>query len=896
MVCPDDPALAAFAKQSLPPEQLATLKSHIDDCASCKAGVLLAKGSGGLATTLAVGTPGPAGTAPDLLGVTIGERYAIEKILGKGGMGVVYLARDKSLDRDVALKVHHAGSHEARLAREAQAMAKLAHPHVVTVFEIANVGDRMYVAMEYVRGLTLRGWLKTQHETREIVDTVLGMGRGLAAAHAAGLVHRDFKPENVLVGDDGRARVSDFGLAGSGGELAGARPSDSAFSKMTETGEVMGTPAYMAPEQIVGERVDARSDQFAFCVTAWEALYGKRPFDGISPFSMLNAIERRELHDGRGKLPRVRAVLEKGLAADAGDRYADMPALLAALEHAATSRRWIYVALGAGVLGLAAIGATALLARGTSPGPMCVDGNERLAATWNADRRAEITRVLSTQGLPSTAPILVQHLDAYADAWATQYSAACTATNVRAEQSADLLDRRMTCLERNRVAFDTLVDQLLHADRSVAEKSIGATLQLPSNESCADGNALLALAPPPKDLDNRLKLGVATAQLANAEALRMTGKYDSALAIANQVADSARAIGYKPFIADAVGLVARIEDQKTKYVDEEKHIYEALHAAEAGGDLREAADLWCLLVNDVGLHFERQEEADHLLGLADAAIERAGNSPDLRGHYWKVRGNLYVKEGQYQQARDAFVEEAKFHAMAYGPTDPSVAHARVAEGTQWENLDNFPEAKKRYEESRDILVKALGPEHPDVVYAYENVAVITGRMGEPAKGVEELQKVLELSNRVLGEETERSAEIIDEMSALSLEQEKWDDALKYASRAAEIFTRVVGPEHSLTMDALAHLVMAKKHTGHLEEAFELQTRIVAITEKQRGPEHPKLAYKLQNLGSIELDRNHPREAEKLFRRAYAIFLKTYGPDHTLTKGAKDAIDIAVSTK
>ncbi|HEY4176509.1 MAG TPA: serine/threonine-protein kinase [Kofleriaceae bacterium] len=898
MVCPDDVALAAFAKQSIPPDQLATLKSHIDDCASCKAGVLLAKGSGpGLDTTLAVGTPGTYVEGPDLTGSVIGDRYTIEKILGKGGMGIVYLARDKSLGRDVALKVHHAGSSESRLAREAQAMAKLAHPHVVTVFEIANVGDRMYVAMEYVRGTTLRTWLKRPRSTREIVDTLLGVGSGLAAAHAAGLVHRDFKPENVLVGDDGRARVSDFGLAGAGEELHGAKPSEGALgTPMTQTGEVLGTPAYMAPEQLTGDRVDTRSDQFAYCVTAWEALYGKRPFDGVSPFSMLKAIEKRELADGRGKLPRVRTVLEKGLSSEANDRYADMNALLVALGKATATRTWLYAALGAAGVVVAAVCMTASLARAQTQGPMCIDGGERIAPTWNADRRAEITRVITANGLPSTAPILVSHLDAFSTEWATQYSAACTATKVRAEQSADLLDRRMTCLERNRVAFGTLVDQLLQADRSVAEKSVSAALQLPSNDACADGSALLALAPPPKDLDSRLKLGVATAQLASAETLRGTGKYDAALALANQVAVSARAIGYKPFIADALGTVARLEDEKTKYADEEKHIYEALHAAEAGGDLRQAADLWCLLVNDVGLHLERAEEADRLLGLADAAIERAGNSADLRGHYWKVRGNLYVKEGQYAQARDAFIEEAKFHAMAYGPNDPSVAHARVAEGTQWENLDNFPEAKKRYEESRDILVKALGAEHPDVIYAYENVAVITGRMGEFAKGVEELQKVLDLSIRVLGENTERSAEIIDEMSALSLEQEKWDDALKYASRAADIFTKVVGPEHSLTMDALAHLVAAKKHTGHLEEAFEIQTRITAITERQRGPEHPRLAYKLQNLGSIEMDRNHPREAEKLFRRAYAIFLKAYGPDHSLTKGAKDAIDQAVSAK
>src|SRR5688572_26133603 len=221
--------------------------------------------------------------------------------LGKGGMGTVYLARDQTLGRDVAVKVHRAGTGNERLHLEAIAMAQLAHPNVVTVYEVATFADRLYVAMEYIRGGTLRTWLGAEPRSwRTILETLTHAGDGLAAAHAAGLVHRDFKPENVLVGDDGRPRVSDFGLARvqerpSGDVIPLAGTTSSVDTPMTMTGALMGTPAYMAPEQIAAEPVDARTDQFAFCVVAWECLFGKRPFQGATLGALALAIDRRQL-------------------------------------------------------------------------------------------------------------------------------------------------------------------------------------------------------------------------------------------------------------------------------------------------------------------------------------------------------------------------------------------------------------------------------------------------------------------------------------------------------------------------------------------------------------------------------------------------------------------------
>ena len=309
-----------------------------------------------LAAAVAAPAPAAHALAP---GTVVRERYAIERALGAGGMGTVYLARDLELARAVALKVHRDAADD-RLRREAVAMARLAHPNVVTVFEIGELDGRAFVAMEYIPGHTLRAHLAARRRRRaEILELLCAAGEGLVAAHAAGLVHRDVKPDNILVGEDGRVRIGDFGLARETGE-APVRGDDPALDastsgagetggRLTAIGAVIGTPAYMAPEQLDGGELDARTDQFAFCVVAWEALCGQRPFTGEALDALRAAIARGPVPTARsggargrpegaapaGTLPaRLRRVLARGLAEDPAARWPSMRALLAALRAA----------------------------------------------------------------------------------------------------------------------------------------------------------------------------------------------------------------------------------------------------------------------------------------------------------------------------------------------------------------------------------------------------------------------------------------------------------------------------------------------------------------------------------------------------------------------------------
>ncbi|MEX1364872.1 MAG: protein kinase [Nannocystaceae bacterium] len=303
-------------------------------------------------------------------------RYTVVDTIGEGGMGVVLRALDPRLDRQVALKVLRgqlSRDVEERLRREAQAMAKLSHPNVVQVYEVGDSDGRIFVAMELVDGQTLGEWMKQRHGWRQCVEVFVGLGEGLAAAHEQGLVHRDFKPANALIDAKGRPRVLDFGLARltevaetavevADASLASVRRAlivegaVSASASLTKTGTIMGTPAYMSPEQYRGGVVDARSDQFSFCVTLYEALYGERPFRGRQLLAVMEAMVRGEVSPspprGHGVPRALRSILLRGMDADPDARFSSMDELLAALRRlvAPKQHRWITAGLVAGLL------------------------------------------------------------------------------------------------------------------------------------------------------------------------------------------------------------------------------------------------------------------------------------------------------------------------------------------------------------------------------------------------------------------------------------------------------------------------------------------------------------------------------------------------------------------
>jgi serine/threonine protein kinase len=406
------------------------------------------------AVTAALPGAAPAVQANETVG-----KYRLDKPLGAGGMGVVWAAFDPDLERAVAVKLLRSEATEqasmrTRLLREARAMARLRHPNVVTVFDVGTDKGRDFIAMELVEGGTIDEWLQTKPPQGAIIDALLAAGRGLAAAHAAGLVHRDFKPHNVLRASDGHIYVTDFGLARGqiedGPELvpialpleepaSGSQPRRKRDlvldSPLTQTGVLIGTPAYMAPEQFAGATPDPKSDQFAFCVTAWQALTGERPFRGES-LTQIEAAARA----GAAKLdadlePGLRSVLVRGLDAQPAARWPDMTTLLdalaAAVKPAPKKRRWLIPVLAGSVLaaGGVVIAIAASQQSKSTDDDDCIPAAQAFTKVWTPEQRDAF---LQRAGFGAAA--LMQGLERK---WIKSFTAACD--GVRTPEKIELV-------------------------------------------------------------------------------------------------------------------------------------------------------------------------------------------------------------------------------------------------------------------------------------------------------------------------------------------------------------------------------------------------------------------------------------------------------------------------
>ncbi len=580
----------------------------------------------------------PAPRARIVVGGMLG-RYVVLSELGKGGMSVVYIAYDPELDRRVALKVVRGDklteAHRARLHREAQALARLSHPSVVTVFDVGDLAEDTFVAMELVDGTTLREWCRGQRTWREIVRVLVQAGRGLAAAHAAGIVHRDIKPDNIVVSATGAVKLVDFGLARDLGDrsvetpdsMSGdLEPGDSSgdlssssgstlrpLEQITQHGHVVGTPAYMPPEQR-GRSVDAdeRSDQFSFCATLYEALYKQKPFKAskklvLDPEEQLTVAERpggtmRTLAAPPPKKTEVPAWLQKvvsrGLAVDRSGRYPSVEALLLELDRdpQRTRRR---IAIGAGALLGVAVIATLVTWRvlPSSPqqvaAPACGTGDDRIAAGWNAERRAQLDKAAAARGAPwaeGAATAFADRVDHYAASWKAMYRDSCEATHVRAVQSPEALDLRSACLDHRLAGLDALINVMSDANLDALVKGATAVDSLPPVADCADVQALREVVRRPADPATAKRLVALDGDLARLTALYAIGDVTKTLALADPVIADARAIGYDPSLAQAIYWRGRALADRDGGAEAEAMFEQTVGAAIAAGDDRMAAD------------------------------------------------------------------------------------------------------------------------------------------------------------------------------------------------------------------------------------------------------------------------------------------------------------------
>ena len=524
-------------------------------------------------------------------------RFSVLGVLGRGAMGTVLEAYDDTLARTVALKLLHGrvdASRRDRLLREAQALAQLSHPNVVQVYEVGLVEDQMFIAMELVEGQTLRTWQRIRRPWAEVLDVYVQAGRGLAAAHARDLVHRDFKPDNCIIGDNGRVRVLDFGLARGSKSvdeppIRPARPvrptgrplEDSTLQlRMTQSGKVLGTLCYLPRQQLMGQPADAKTDQFSFCVSLYEALYGVLPFRDRSVAALVAAQRKGELQPvPRGaRVPRrLRRILLRGLADDPGARFACMDDLLAALERLVQPRRWPVAAT------LVAGFSTGALVFASTPDEPCGSPEAALEGTWGpTDRHAVQTAFLRSGH--AEAPQLLQRvqgeLDAYTHAWVRMHEQSCRATFIGHTQSEALFERQQRCLQRHQGRLRATIDAL--ADVSSASEALSRAVlpfKLPGLGPCADLEASEPALALPTEPEQRDGVTAVRREIDRANTLGEAGALGSASAAAEQAVEQARAVGHEPALAEALETLGRLQAMGTDARQAEITLQEAIEVA-----------------------------------------------------------------------------------------------------------------------------------------------------------------------------------------------------------------------------------------------------------------------------------------------------------------------------
>ncbi len=697
--------------------------------------------------------------SPDfrLRGDVVGRYVVLDKI-GAGGMGIVYAAYDPELDRKIALKLLRPGASgraeiaRARLLREAQALARLNHPGVIAVHDVGTFEEQVFIAMEFVDGVDAAQWVASARKSwREVLPIWRQAGEGIAAAHAAGVVHRDLKPENVLIGNDGRVRVLDFGLArtevsdptsdpamdrssdGEGSERPSSRMAEST-TRLTQAGAVMGTPAYMAPEQHTGGPIDARTDQFSFCVALYEALYGERPFAGERApeiaFNVVRGRVREPSREGPTVPAWLRKVIVRGLATAPDERWPDMRALLAALaaDPAARQQR---IALAA--LGFSALGAAGLLLSTLRPDEEVCRGAERkLEAIWDDGVRDRVRVAFSQSSRPYADDAFAstsQMLDGHTADFVRLHRDACEATAIRKEQSQEMLDRQVACLERRLKDVRALTRLLVGADDDAVTQAVTAAAALPSFEPCADRQALMSPGAPPTGALAE-ELAAVHDQLAAVRQQIRLARYVDALGGATAAVASAREIGHGATIGEALVLLGSAQAQMGDRTAAERTFREASWSADEAGDDITRADASGHLVWVLASAPDRADEVDGLAEAASRTLRRAGGDALIEATLQNNVGVAARRRGATSAAIAAHERALDLRRQHLGADDPAIADSLLNLGSSLADADRFDEAERALGEAERIVRARYGDRHPRVASALHSHGIVSYRRGD----------------------------------------------------------------------------------------------------------------------------------------------------------------------
>ncbi|RKH44751.1 tetratricopeptide repeat protein [Corallococcus sicarius] len=881
MACPDETTLSDFLEGRLSEEARTRVVAHLEGCADCQ--WVLAVGNDAL-PGVAAPEPHP---APLARGATL-SRYVVLERLGAGAMGVVYAAYDPELDRQVALKVvrpegRHVEELQRRLLLEAQALARLSHPHVVTLYDVGTYGDCVFLAMELVDGTTLQGWLQTPRAWADVLRVFQDAGRGLAAAHAAGLVHRDFKPANVLVGKNGGVWVTDFGMARplnrEQGLAARAEPkaATSTLSPLTRTGVLLGTPAYMAPELVKGQRADALSDQFSFCVALYEALFGVRPFAGDTLEEMARAAEegrvRPPLRDVRVPA-RVRRTVLRGLRARPEERFASMEALLTALTPP-SHREVVWMATA--VLAALLVGA---LVYGLAPRheTRCEQEVAKLAGAWGPARRERIHAAFLATGVPFAAKAwdtLAATLDAHAAQWRTLRTEACLSATLDDMSPAWQTE---TCLDARLWQFAAVAEVLEKADARTVQNAQQLAASLEGLTGCKDTSALSSRPQPPDALAARVD--TARQKLAQAQASLEAGRYPEGLALTTALLGEIEGLGFRPLEAEVLLAHGHLLAQDGKHKEAEDHLYKAVFAAEAGHDDETAARAWGLLVWVMGDLQARAADVERIIQHAQAAVTRLGPerfpavTMDL--HLWL--GAALIQQGKLDRAEEELTRGLELARKTYGEDHLRTAHFNHNLGRVYSRQGRSEEALALHRQNLALRERHLGPKHPQLTTTLNSLAGAHMNLGRLDEAIALWRRIIEITDEARLPEHVGIANSLGNLGTALRGKGELDEAWRSLERARDIMERIHGPDHPHVAVILEELALVAHDADRVDEALRLVTEGLERIRRSLGPDTPRAQTLLRSRGRILLKLGRTAEARKDLLASLKLLEKEQGPD------------------
>jgi tetratricopeptide (TPR) repeat protein/tRNA A-37 threonylcarbamoyl transferase component Bud32 len=824
-------------------------------------------------------------------------RYVVEARIGMGSMGTVYRARDPKLGRDIALKLlrvdrkRNRADASARVLREAQAIARLNHPNVVVVNDVGQLDDQVFIAMELVRGETLSKWLTRQRRSwRDIVAALRQAGEGLAAAHAADLVHRDFKPDNVLVGDDGRVRVLDFGLArptsttsrdDTAPEFVAASHLEPADPLSSIATRVSGTPAYMAPEQFKLLPVGPHADQFSFCVALWEALFEQRPFQGDSYATIGAAVTlgRRRGPPQETEVPQwLVEVLDRGLAVDPNDRWPSMRDLLDQLR-VDTSRSRATLAWSAWFAGGVAVCLGAWAVGSRDDEATCSGSEERLAAAWGPSTKARVGQAFTDSALPFAADTwttLEGELDAYARAWIDAREDACAATQLRKEQSQALMTARMDCLAVRQRALESLTSALVTPTDEAIGGALEAARGLPAIASCSDPAYVTAAVPPPVEASLQAEVETIRTRIARARSASALGDIEGALAAMRAAQADAQRLDYMPVQLEAALALGHLEETSGNFAPAEALLRDAFFGAVKLGANDLAAEAATALIVVVGDRLGRFDEAREWIRHAEAALDASGGD---RTELWIAHGGFLLRTGELDAA-DALYAKARARIEATG-----TPHQRASIcddiGVLHSDRGQYDEARTLHERAFEIRERDLGPNHPDIAASLQRLANVDQLSGRYDAAVENYDRARAILVRVHGGEGEPLGGLYHNLGRLQFIRGDLDAALPNLEKSVVVLERYKGPDHPTLATALNALGATLRKLGRIDEAMVAVQRAESILSRALGPDSIDRASVLTGLANIYDLQGRLDEALQHYEEAERIFEAGLGPEHPM---------------